>query len=190
MKKCITLLLLFVILFLNSCNYYENVTFIEHDGEKKVLYQNEEYYETSIFTATEYYGVANENDVELGLFYSFPFSTRFYSDNSDNPAYIYSIGNYRSMFFRHDYDYSTDTFVVENTAAEIIWKDILISEKSELYYSDPIVVNLYSKQYPGIKTHLDLVCIENRWYVFLPDSEIAWIPSDEFIKILSDNGII
>jgi len=65
----------------SSYTTYENITYIENGNEKYLLYQDNKYYETSIFTVTDNYGIENENDTELGWYYSFPFSTRFYSEN-------------------------------------------------------------------------------------------------------------
>lgn len=176
--------------FFSYCTTYEHITFIENNGEKHLLYQGNEYHETSIFTATKYYGIKNENDIELGWYYSFPFSTRFYSENLESPAFIYTIGSDTSVYLRQDYEYSTDTFVVEETGAEIVWKDIFSSEKNDLHFSNPITVNLYLKQHPCIKTSLEIAFISEQWYVRFPDSKKVWILSDEFMQILSDNGII
>ena len=189
MKRIITIGILCIFLCsFSSCATGENITFTENNGE--LLYQGDKYYETSIFTATEYYGIKIENDIELGLYYSFPFSTRFYSDISENPVFIYTIGGDTSMYLKQDYDYSTDVFVVEKNGAEIVWKDIFICEKKDLSSSELIRVHLHSKQYPRIRTYFDLTYVENQWYIFLPNSKNAWIASDGFIDILFENGIL
>lgn len=191
MKRIIAIGIMCIFLyFFSSCTSYENITFIENNGKKHLLYQGNEYYEVSIFSATEYYGIKNENDIELGWYYSFPFSTRFYSENSENPVFIYTIGGDTSMYLRQDYDYSTDAFVVEKTGTEIVWKDIFSIEKNDLHFSNPITVNLYSKQCPRIKISLEIAFIGAQWYVRFPNSQKVWIPSDEFMQILSDDGII
>jgi len=191
MKKIIAfgITCIFLCLF-SSCTTYKNITFIENDGEEYLLYQDKKYYETPIFNVTKNYGIENENDTELGWYYSCPFSTRFYSENLESPIFIYTIGSDTSVYLREDYEYSTDTFVVEETCAEIIWKDIFSSEKNDVQFSNPIAVTLYSKQYPRIKTSLVLSFVDEKWYIRYSDSQEIWIPSDEFLKILSDNGII
>ena len=192
MKRIITMLLIILIFLLtfSSCETYENITFIERDGERCILYQGNEYYETSIFSATEYYAVANENDLELGYFYSFPFSTRFYSDKSDSPIYIYSIGSKTSFYLIEGYSYLTDTFVIANTSEELIWNDIFISKQSDDYFIPQYTINLYSKQCKRIQTSVEIAFIEDEWYLYLPGSNEIWITTDEFIAILADNGII
>jgi hypothetical protein len=94
------------------------------------------------------------------------------------------------MYLRQDYEYFTDTFVIDGTNAEIVWQDIFCGEKNDVQFSNPISVTLYSKQYPRIKTSLVLSFVDEKWYIRYSDSQEIWIPSDEFLKILSDNGII
>ena len=192
MKRIIAIcLLIYSILFsFTSCTTYENITFIENNNEKCLLYQENIYFEASIFDATEYYGTPNENDIELGWYYSFPFGTRFYSNKSESPLFIYTIGGYDGFFLRQDYNYSTDIFVIENTTKEIVWKNIFASEQDYFYFSNPIEVVMYSKQCPRIKTCLDLVCVDGQWYISLADFQGVFTISDEFIKALSENGII
>ena len=191
MKRFVGLSITCILLCLfASCSVYKNVTFVENNIEEYILYQSNEYYETSIFTATEYYGIENENDFELGWYYSFPFSTKFYSDNLENPVFIYTIGGDTNMYLRQDYEYFTDTFVIDGTDAEIVWQDIFCGEKNSLDFFNQITVNLYSKQYPRIKTSIDLAFVDQQWYVRYSNSQKIFIPSEEFLKILSDNEII
>lgn len=189
MKKCIAILLCIIPLLLSSCESYENMGYVYENEEKYLLYQNEKYYKSSIFTVTEHYGIANNNDVQLGWYYSFPFSTYSYSETSEKPIYIYTIGGEKSLYFRQDYNYSTDTFVIHNSTVEIVWEDIFHSKQKNFHFEQPTTITLYSKQYPRIKTYLELVCVENQWYLSLPNFQGVWTPSDEFIKILSDNGL-
>ena len=181
----------------SSYTTYENITYIENGNEKYLLYQDNKYYETSIFTVTDNYGIENENDTELGWYYSFPFSTRFYSENQESPVFIYTIGGDTSTYIGQNYEYHTDTFVVDETDTEIIWKDVFSIEKNDIsiekndfHFSNSITVNLYSKQYPRIKTSLKIAFIDEQCYVYVPASQEIWIPSNAFIEILSDNGII
>ena len=88
---CITCI--FLCLF-GSCTTYENAAFIENDSESYLSYQDTKYYETSLFTVTKGYGIKNENDIELDRYYSFPFSTRFYSESAESPVFIYTLGSY------------------------------------------------------------------------------------------------
>lgn len=191
MKRIITVSLIMCILLLSlsSCAHYKNVTFIE-GGDGRISYKDSEYYEAHIFSATEYYGEVNENDVELGEYYSFPFSTRFYSDESESPIYIYSIGGKTSFYLIESYDYTTDIFNIENTDDSIVWNDIFASKQSDTELSSQIRLRLYSEKYPKIQTTIDVQLIENQWYLCVRNSDEVWTASDEFVAILSENGII
>ena len=191
MKRVIAICIMCIFLCLfNSCTTYENATFIGNNSEKYLLYQDNKYYETFIFTVTKEYRIKNENDIELGWYYSFPFSTQFYSESLESPVFIYTLGSDTSVYLKQDYEYCTDAFVVEETDTEIVWKDIFSSKTKHLRFSNSITVNLYSKQHPRIKTSLEIAFIDEQWYVRVLGSQETWIPSNEFIKILSDNEII
>ena len=94
------------------------------------------------------------------------------------------------VYFREDYDYSSDIFVIEGTNSEIIWNDILEFTEVNVDFTTQTNVSIYSKQCPRINTSLELAFVDTRWYARYSDSEEIWIPSDEFLRILSENGII
>ena len=77
MKKTIAIIILIciVVLLLSSCNYSKNINFIEDNEEWYLLYNDERYYQSSVFFVTERYNSENTNDIQLGSYYSFPFST-------------------------------------------------------------------------------------------------------------------
>ena len=192
MKKCIAILLCFAMLLLNACTTYEHINFMEEGEEHYLLYNDVKYYRSDLFTVTEHLGVADENDIQLGWYYSFPFSTDAYSDTLEDPVFIYTVGSDESVYFRHDYDYLTDTFIIENTDVEIVWEDVFCTQQNNAFlYSSSIEVTLYSKQYPRINARLGIGCVDNQWFIVsLPCLAGVWTPSDEFLKILFDNGII
>ena len=197
MKKHIIsiLIILCVITCLTGCAYttYENVTFDERNGEQYVLYQGKEYYTTSLFTATEAYGQVNENDVELGYYYSFPFSTKFYSDSSENPVFIYSIGGDTNLYLRQDYDYKSDTYVVGDTSKTVVFAEVLT--KSDCSYDDlqnhgePIKLVISLKNHSNMKLSLQLVRKNNIWYVIDANKE-SYVVSQSFLDFLYEIDII
>ncbi len=190
MNKCIAVLLCLAMLLLNGCTAYGHINFMDEGEEHYLLYNDVKYYRSYLFTVAECFGVADENDIQLGWYYSFPFSTDAYSDTLDNPVFIYTLGSGNNVYFRHDYSYLTDTFVIENTTVEIVWEDIFSTKQNISHNPSDIRVTLHSKQYPRIKSKLQIVCVDNQWYVSLPNFQGVWTPSDEFLKILFDNGII
>lgn len=192
MKKCIVILLCFTTLLLNSCTFHEGVNFVGEKEERALLYNDVKYYESDLFTVTERSGKPDENDIQLGWYYSFPFSTDAYSDTLEDPVFIYTDGSDENVYFRHDYDYLTDTFIIENTDVEIVWEDVFGPQQNNAFLlSSSIDVTLYSKQYPRINARLGIGCVDNQWFIVsLPNLAGVWTPSDEFLQILFDNGII
>ena len=62
--------------------------------------------------------------------------------------------------------------------------------KASVNFTTQTSAYIYSKQCPRIKTSLEIACIHGQWYVRIPSSQETFIPSDEYIKFLSDNGIV
>lgn len=116
------------------------------------------------------------------------YQIHYYSYTTDDPLFIY---NRSEVYFREDYNYLDDVFEITNTTEAIVWKDMFGSEQSKIDFVNPTKVIVASKLCPRIKTYVELECIDNQWYMSLPDTPSTfWTPSDEFMKILSDNGII
>ncbi len=198
MKKHLmsSLVILFCIItgFL-GCAYtiYENITFIERDNKQYVSYNGNEYYPSSLFEATEYYGAINENDVELGYYYSFPFSTKFYSDTRDTPLYIYSIGGDTSLYLKQGYDYKSEEFIVGDTSETIVFSEALIQSDIE-YNSLQTIENsteleMYLKDNPKLKISLTLFCENNVWHAGIRSDE-SYLVSDLFLNLLYESKII
>ena len=164
--------------------YFEEKRDGKYATPSHVIYQENTY----MFTETFRVG-SDKTDVMIGWngYRYYGYVDEYYSSTSENPLFIY----YKSWVFLHeDYDYTSDTFVINGTSSEIIWKDMLGSERSYFDFSNSIKVEIYSKQCPRIKTSLHLVSVENQWYLSLPESQTVWIASDELIEILSENGFI
>lgn len=161
------------------------------DDQLCLLYQEEKYIcvgNTNLFDVDYPH---NTNDVLLswnGHRY-IGYIDEYYSNTTDNPVFIYN-QRVHDVFFHEDYDYMKDIFLIENTNAEIVWENVFGSKINYLDFMKPIEVVLYSKQCPRIKIHLKLVCVENQWYLSLPNSQDVWVASNEFIETLSENGII
>lgn len=194
MKKIVAFMLCIASLLLSSCEANENIDFMEENGVWYLLYHNERYYEAPLFMVTEHspYYTAEENDIELGWHYSFPFSSSAYSDTSKNPLFIYTVGNGASLYFRQDYDYQTDTFAIENTTAEIVWENIFDSKQNIPYGASKAItsVTLRSKQNARIRSIIEILLVDNQWYVSVFSSFEVWTPSAEFLEILTENVII
>ena len=113
----------------------------------------------------------------------------YYSYDTEKPVYIYCERVHRT-YFREDYDFREDTFVIKDTDEEIVWKDLYGPKKDNLRFEPQVKVWIYSKQYPRIKTRVDLAMIDGIWYMSLTPLVGSWVVSDEFVSILSEKGII
>ena len=209
-KRLMLILILSTFLTLTSCgldyryfldeSLHDQIEFVwEEDGSSHIVYCGDTYVfvgTTNFFRVNAYQADVNhyksyEDDILLswnGYRYVW-YIDEYYSYTTDSPLFIYN-ERLHWVYFHEDYNYLTDIFVVGDTTAEIVWEDIFGSQQPGFDFVDPVKVLIYSKQCPRIKTYLKLVCIENQWYLSLPDSKTVWTPSDEFIKILSENGII
>lgn len=180
-----------------SYDLYNQIEYFkETEYDSYLIYKGEKYQyvgSLSLFTVH----MDNEDDVMLswnGPKY-FGYIDQYYSYSYDNPLFIYE-KRCRGVYFREDYDYTKDVFVLCDTDIEINWEDIFDSKYGETQelHTTPNEVILKSQQYPRIQVMLRLVYINNKCHVLLyyyggQPSEI-WIPSDEFIQILSENGLL
>ena len=114
------------------------------------------------------------------------------SDTAQNPMFIYCTRAGGTVYFREDYDYKKDTFVIDDSSAEIVWEDICETEAFTIDSEDEIKVVLFSKQSHRIKVHLYLTYFENQWYIaFKPNLLSPWYKaSDAFVQFLEGCGII
>jgi len=193
MKKLIlTVLLCINVCFFSSCTYYENVTFVERDSEQCLSYQGSTYHASEIFTASNY-GTPNDHDVELGIFYSFPFTTYFYSETAENPVYIYSIGGDTGVYLKEDFDYQSEVFVIKGTSAKIVFSEAMAEPYPEYdpltEFDSTIDLTMYSEKHPNLKASVLLLSENNDWYAVLASDE-AYLASQAFVNLLRENGII
>ena len=211
--KFLILLLLSMLLF-TSCGLKSSSTLDEEkhnqvqygdetdeDGELEYLIYNNNRYMSGgpleFFRVTkkeaddEYpYSFEYEDDVLVSWNGHRHFGYRFfyYSYTTDNPLFIY---DRHEVYFREDYNYLKDVFEIANTSDEIVWQDMFGPEQSKIDFVNPTNVIVSSKLCPRIKTYLALECVDNQWYMSLPHFPFSvYTPSDEFLKILFDNGII
>jgi hypothetical protein len=162
--------------------YDENDQDVSH-----VVYKGKTY---TFFDSTDFLSINTKNANTLlswnGHRYV-GYVSEYYSYTLEEPLFIY----YKSwVFLREDYDYKADMFVIKNSSAEIVWKNIFGTEQTRFNFQSPITVELYSKQCSRIKATLELEYVEDHWYVSVPGSQSVWILSDEFAEMLSQSGVI
>ena len=81
-------------------------------------------------------------------------------------------------------------FALGDRDKKIVWTDIFGAEQTPFDFQSPLAVNLYSGQCSRIHAALELACVEDQWYVSVPGSQSVWILSDEFVELLTQNGLI
>ena len=168
----------------------ENPSHIVYCGEKYVFVGTTNFFNVDTYrVADNYYLSYEDTPLSWNGYRYFGYIDEYYSDTSENPIFIYN-ERLGYVYFHENYDYLSDTFVVEGISSEIVWNDIFLDKQEYVDFEKSIEITLYSKQYSRIKTHLKLSCIENQWYASLPDSKEIWTISDEFVEILDENGII
>lgn len=110
----------------------------------------------------------------------------YYSDGAENPLFIYEERN-GAVYFREDYSYETDTFVVGDTGVEIVFADILASKQTDINFDGTIEIALQSKTNSRIRIIADLGRVNDQWYISFFGSDDVWLPSDAFMTILKEN---
>lgn len=210
-KKSIVLIWIFLlILSLSSCGLDYRYSLDENKHNKIEVVMEDEDVTSLIYQDTGYYFVGSTNffsvmtyETEDGYYLSFEDDTllswngnryiwyidEYYSYTVDMPLFIYN-SRLNWVYFREDYDYKSDIFVIEGADSEIVWNSIFDSADEDIDFTPQKNVSIYSKQCPRIKTSLELSLVDGQWFMRCSDSKETWIPSDEFLKILSDNGII
>ena len=207
-KKILLLICTFILLFhLSSCGVEERLALDKNlqyaikdvageDGLEGICYQDKPYYidKWNLFTVTKDSWNICEGDVQLSWNGSrFGYIKMFYSDTKDAPLFIYETA-YDDVFFHESYDYTSDTFIIAGTDAEIVFSDMVsdLSKHANVNLQEEVSIRLYSKKCPRINMELDLGCMDGQWYFrsALSGSSPVWTVSDSFLQVLLDYGII
>lgn len=207
-KSLILTCILFLLLTLSSCgldyrysldeNKHNKIEVIIEDDASYIVYQDNNYVlvgSSSLFSVSTY-------KTEDGYYLTYDdillswngnryiwYIDEYYSYTADEPLFIYN-SRLEWVYFREDYDYTSDTFVIDGSESEIIWNNIFISNPTDVDFIPQCIVSIYSKQCPRIRTSLEMAFVGNQWYLRFSDTQKVCIPSDEFLQILSNDGII
>ena len=169
---------------------------LEEDGTINIIYKDTKYIysgEPYTFDVIEYkdvdgYTVVDDVLLSWNGYRYIWYIDEYYSYTADNPVYIYN-ERLGYLYFREDYDYKKDTFVVDGTNAKIVFENTFEIEVNRDSFFSPIRCSIASEKYPEIKVYVELAYIDDQWYVQFGSSRPCKA-SDEFIELLSDNGII
>ena len=199
------LLIILVLMTLTSCGLDYRYSLDEslhnqiecvwgEDNPSHITYQGETYRFAGTLSAFRVH-IANDqshkNDTMLSWNGSryFWYIDLYYSDRTDRPIFIYE-ERCHMVYFREDYDYLSDVFIVEGTNEEIVLANVLSVQQKSIDFAHSIEVELHSKQNPRIRMYIELGYLNDQWYLSWPHSDDAWIVSDTFVKMLSQNGVI
>ena len=116
---------------------------------------------------------------------------KYYSYTKENPVFIY-ISRYDELYLRNDYNYKTDTFIIEGSNEEFVFGNMLSLSKDFLYrtfniYSNQTDITLHTKQCPRLKIQLRLFSVDNTWYVGGGSDDALFEVSNELLDLLNTN---
>lgn len=184
----------------NMCDQYPDqkgkVQIISNgEGDYHVEYEGVDYHidKLKLFSVRESTREIPEGDVFVGwdsLPFGMGYLDKYYSYTSDDPVFIY-ISRYDELYVRDDYDYETDTFVMDGS--EFVFLD-MFSLSSEFSY-DPFCpypnetdIIFCSKQYPRLQIPLRLFCVDGKWYAGGVINKAIFEVSEEFLSLLAVDG--
>lgn len=183
----------------NEAELLDKVTSIydEKTGEYNKLYEGQVYKldKIQLFMNDNDWRNFPEEDVVIS-WYMLPFGIgyldEYYSYTTDNPVFFYNPRLYE-IYVRNDYNYETDTFVIEGTDIEFKFSDMFTYKKAHWYGDYPVgysieqEIVLYSKQYPRVQIHLGVFYhpTTNAWYAGGNNDEILFTVSDELLTLLN-----
>ena len=132
-----------------------------------------------------------EGDVLVGwdtLPFGLWYLDKYYSDTAEDPVFIY-MPRLREVYLRSDYDYTTDTFVLNGTEHAFVFSDVLtltgaISYDSVSHYKGEIPVTLYSKAHPRLRISLRLFCVDGVWYAGGNSHSALFLVSDVLLDMV------
>ena len=137
-------------------------------------------------------GDAAAGDVLVGWTPSLYFY-KYYSNTEDNPVFIYE-ANFDKLYIRDDYDYKTDTFIIEGTDHSFVFSDMLtfLDGPRDDYFHlglgspNAIDVFLYSEFCPRLRIYLKLNYVNDMWIANVYGNGYYWFElSDELLQMLN-----
>ncbi len=170
----------------------------EDNWYESILYSGTKYYidEHEIFSVTDIWRANDEGDVLLswnGL--RFGYIDCYYSYADDAPMFIYET-RLGYTYFREDYDFNADVFVIEGTAIELPLSEIVSLEDET--FDDPTPspakttkITLVSKTHSRIEIIVSLYKSGESWYSCV--GNWPYYPmklSEDIVQKLTDNNII
>lgn len=148
----------------------------EADGiiyTSKLIYNNIEYIyhgeELFFVTTPNLSCIPDEKDIIISWHgFRFGYSTMYYSETDVDPLFIYTPVHYHDLYFRYDYDYMADSFLIEGTDMEISLSQIISFDNKinsfPVSHESTVKVRLISQSNSRIKCDLEIFEYNNLWY--------------------------
>lgn len=162
------------------------------EGDYHVEYEGVDYNidKLKLFRVRESTSEIPKDDVLVGwdsLPLGMGYLDKYYSYTGDDPVFIY-ISRYDELYLRDDYDYETDTFVMDGS--EFVFSDMFTLSNEFSYdpfrpYPNEMDIIFCSKQYPRLQIPLRLFCVDDTWYVVGQSDKTLFEVSDEFLSMLT-----
>ena len=173
-----------------------NFNSVQINGIEHLTYQNTTYYNSELKCL---WGVGptprdaqNFKDADKYTYIGwtgskFWYHSFFYADSLNNPIFLYSSRTART-YFREDYDYRIDEFLIEEINETIIFQDAFSKGDYTISANSYVSIRLRSKTHPLLWIDMFLHKENDTWYSKSDDSRFEL--SKELVTILLDNNII
>lgn len=203
-RKIVALLLvLFVIGSYTGCAYYEeylremeesfpkaeaiSFEYVE-DKDDCIEFRGNIYYRSKVgFLANDI--AATKDEYEYLGWTGYFHKTYIYANAKEDPVFLY-LTNTREVFFREDYNYRTDEFVIEGTDAKFRFSEAFLNTDYGISkYTGNTKIIIASTSYPTLKVTMSVFYRNGQWYACSRYMETHTL-SDDFVSILVKNRII
>ena len=177
-------------------NEDEYLNYYAEYNEKRYNLDHYDLFEPVYDTSLPMDQCAAEGDVLIGWnwpYFGFWFLDQYYSNTSDDPMFIYA-PRLRELYIHEDYNYETDTFVIEGTDQSFVFSDMLTPvDDAKREYLHPYVLSrdcielpIYSKTCSRLRIAFELICVDNEWYAHIFYNPVYWFAvSDELLYKLN-----
>lgn len=148
----------------------------------------------SLFIVTD--DLNNKKNVEGDIFLSWDSNVFgdflvYYAETEENPLFIYETCS-GDIFIREDYDYKSDTFVLEGTDLSIVFSECL----TETYTCSDLMgashsneLTFVSKTNSRLKLLLKVFEQDGKWYAGGRSNDVFLYASDNLINLLNQENI-
>ena len=193
------IVMLAIVTVFTSCDMRDQdlrgkVTFTEDsEGHRSLTYQDTTYYydEKEFFSVTEDPHTIPDGDVMVGwngMAIQWFYVHEYHSYTQDAPLFIYNIRP-NDIYFRQDYDYRMDTFLLEGTDVAVVFSDAITEHRLGSIYQTEATITLRSQTDPRVVATLDLASYDGVWCVVTRRGHCYRI-TDQFKELLDQYDII